>query len=176
MAGVCHRSGAIRNSVTAIDTSAGSVYGNLSGFMRAECTGMYPADFRLAYSRINGYLNPAAFTSAPRSGMALALVTVALELRSSAQRNIDLAVLRNFPVKEWSILQFRAEFFNLTNTPNFGGPITNVAAGGAFGLITSTTNNPRIIQFALKYLFFQNLNRMLALSTWAYLPRTTAIN
>ena len=140
--------------VTAIDTSAGSVYGNLSGFMRAECTGMNPATSGSVYSRINGYLNPAAFTSAPTIGDGTGFGNCGVGItRAPVQRNIDLAVQRNFPIKEWSTLQFRAEFFNFTNTANFGGPITNVAAGGAFGLITSTTNNPRIIQFALKYLF-----------------------
>lgn len=140
--------------VTAIDTSAGSVYGNLSGFMRAECTGVNPATSGSVYSRINGYLNPAAFTSAPAIGDGTGFGNCGVGItRTPYQRNIDLAVLRSFSIKEWSTLQFRAEFFNLTNTPNFGGPITNVAAGGAFGLITSTTNNPRIIQFALKYVF-----------------------
>jgi hypothetical protein len=140
--------------VTAIDTNAGSVYGNLSGFMRAECTGMNPATSGSVYSRINGYLNPAAFSSAPTIGDGTGFGNCGVGItRAPNQRNIDLSVQRSFPVKEWSALQFRAEFFNLTNTPNFGGPITNVAAGGAFGLITSTTNNPRIIQFALKYSF-----------------------
>jgi hypothetical protein len=74
-------------------------------------------------------------------------------LRAPAQRNIDLAVERTFPLREWGSLRFRSEFFNLTNTPNFAGPISNRTAGAAFGLITSTTNNPRIIQFALKYAF-----------------------
>ena len=60
---------------------------------------------------------------------------------------------RAFPVKEFGSLQFRTEFFNFTNTANFGNPISSLTAGAAFGLITSTTTNPRIIQFALKYAF-----------------------
>jgi hypothetical protein len=52
-------------------------------------------------------------------------------------------------------MQFRAEFFNLTNTPKFGQPSNDFAGGtnSAFGQITSTVSNPRIIQFALKYNF-----------------------
>jgi Carboxypeptidase regulatory-like domain/TonB-dependent Receptor Plug Domain len=140
--------------VTVTDSNAGSVYGNLSGFMRAECTGLNPATPGSVYSRINGYLNTDAFTSAPPIGDGTGFGNCGVGiLRAPAQRNIDVALQRMFPIKEWSVMQFRAEFFNATNTANFGGPISNLAAGSAFGLITSTTNNPRIIQFALKYSF-----------------------
>ncbi|HEY6375375.1 MAG TPA: TonB-dependent receptor [Edaphobacter sp.] len=140
--------------VTVIDSSAGSVYGNLSGFSRAQCTGLNPATSGSLFSRINGYLNPDAFTSAPPIGDGTDFGNCGVGiLRAPPQRNIDLALRRTFPIREWSSLQFSSEFFNLTNTPNFGGPINNVTAGAAFGLITSTTTNPRIIQFALKYAF-----------------------
>ncbi|HVJ09515.1 MAG TPA: TonB-dependent receptor [Acidisarcina sp.] len=140
--------------ITVIDTNAGSVYGNLAGFMRAECTGLNPATKGSVYTRLNGYLNPDAFTSAPVIGDGTGFGNCGVGiLRAPIQRNIDLALERTFPIRDWSALHFRAEFFNLTNTPNFGGPISNLASGGAFGLITSTTNNPRIIQFALKYSF-----------------------
>jgi hypothetical protein len=48
-------------------------------------------------------------------------------------------------------VQFRAEFFNALNHPNFSVPGTNISAG--FGQITSTSTEARIIQFALKYRF-----------------------
>jgi hypothetical protein len=140
--------------VTVLDTSAGSVYGNLSGFSRAECTGLRPASTGSIYSRINGYFNPEAFTSAPAIGDGTDFGNCGVGiLRAPSQKNIDLAVERVFPMAEWGSLRFRTEFFNLTNTPNFAGPINNLGAGAAFGLITSTTSNPRIIQFALKYEF-----------------------
>ena len=56
-------------------------------------------------------------------------------------------------------LQFRAEFFNLFNRPQFSAPNTSCcspAQGGSnanFGVITSQYNLPRIIQFALKFTF-----------------------
>ena len=58
-------------------------------------------------------------------------------------------------------MQFRAEFFNAFNhaqftNPNFGqGAIFSLPdrASSSFGQITSTSVNPRIIQFALKYIF-----------------------
>lgn len=46
-------------------------------------------------------------------------------------------------------MEFRAEFFNLTNTPSFANPDSNVLSS-AFGRISSTSTGPRVIQFALK--------------------------
>ncbi|WP_084080021.1 TonB-dependent receptor [Edaphobacter aggregans] len=140
--------------LTVLDTAAGSVYGNLSGFMRAECTGANPASGGSLFTRINGYYNPDAFTSAPVIGDGTGFGNCGVGiLRGPHQRNIDIALERSFPIRDWSSLKFRAEFFNFTNTANFGNPINDVQAGAAFGLITSTTTNPRIIQFALKYSF-----------------------
>jgi hypothetical protein len=74
-----------------------------------------------------------------------------------------MAVERVFPLIESSNLHFRAEFFNLTNTPQFAnpnnrlnfteGPLGPVNQNPSFGTITATDANPRIIQFAVKYLF-----------------------
>lgn len=51
-------------------------------------------------------------------------------------------------------MQFRAEAFNLTNTPHFGLPNTNANAT-AFGQITNTLSSPapRQLQFAVKLMF-----------------------
>jgi hypothetical protein len=49
-------------------------------------------------------------------------------------------------------LDFRAEFFNLFNHPQFFQPGSNVDSSD-FGQITATVNNPRLIQFALKLSF-----------------------
>jgi len=46
---------------------------------------------------------------------------------------------------------FRTEFFNAFNHPQFSNPGTSIT--GAFGAITSASVNPRLIQFALKYVF-----------------------
>lgn len=49
-----------------------------------------------------------------------------------------------------------AEFFNILNHSNFASPNTTVFSGTAFnasGLITSTANTPRQIQFTLKLMF-----------------------
>jgi hypothetical protein len=46
-------------------------------------------------------------------------------------------------------LEFRAEIFNLTNTPAFGQP-NGVVGSSAFGTITAAATDPRVIQFGLK--------------------------
>jgi hypothetical protein len=55
-------------------------------------------------------------------------------------------------IHESAVLQFRAEFFNLFNHPQFSNP-ANDAGSANFGQITSASVNPRLTQFALKYVF-----------------------
>jgi hypothetical protein len=55
-------------------------------------------------------------------------------------------------IHEDARLQFRAEFFNAFNHAQFNTPVVNVAAAN-FGSIISTSVNPRLIQFGLKYIF-----------------------
>jgi hypothetical protein len=81
----------------------------------------------------------------------------------------DLSLFKNFQLSERMRLEFRSEFFNILNHPNFNYPgfggngvnavsgSTNFAGGGTtFGQIGSTRDNPldpREIQFALKLYF-----------------------
>lgn len=79
-------------------------------------------------------------------------------------RTADYSLLR-FPIGDAKSVEFRAEFFNLTNRVNFEVPVSNLNAAiintstgqiidaGDFGRINSTSNNPRLIQFALKFNF-----------------------
>jgi hypothetical protein len=69
--------------------------------------------------------------------------------------NTDFSAIKNFPLsyRERMNLQFRAEFFNLFNHAQFGLPTADINAGSQFGVINSTVNNPRVIQFALKLAF-----------------------
>jgi hypothetical protein len=154
--------------ITVLDFNAGSVYGNFEN--RAQRAGSSPSTKGSLYSRVlNGYLDPNAFTIAPEapngsgpgdtdfgnSGVGI--------VRGPGQHNLDLAVERSFPVTESSSFRFRAEFFNLTNTPQFAnpnntlfftmGPNGPANLNPSFGKIASTVANPRIIQFALKYSF-----------------------
>jgi hypothetical protein len=55
-------------------------------------------------------------------------------------------------VVEGQQVEFRAEAFNVTNSLRLGNPNVTVS-GGQFGRITSSNGGPRIMQFALKYIF-----------------------
>lgn len=90
-------------------------------------------------------------------------------LRGPRQNNVDFSVIKRFPIRESKCLEFRAEVFNLLNQVNLANPISNLAAvpstsidpntgritgsPGDFGRIVSTSNNPRLIQFAIKFSF-----------------------
>jgi len=73
-------------------------------------------------------------------------------LRSGWLKNFDFSLFKTFHVTESSLLEFRAESFNLTNTPTFGIPNTTTDTSSG-GIVTSSANNPRQLQFALKYNF-----------------------
>jgi len=64
----------------------------------------------------------------------------------------DAALTRDFHMTERANLQFRWEVFNLTNTPEFGQPNSNVTSGAA-GTITTLSGDPRVMQFALRLSF-----------------------
>jgi hypothetical protein len=70
------------------------------------------------------------------------------------QRSVNLSLFKYLAITESTKLQFRAETFNLTNTPNFATPSGAFGSAG-FGQISSTAGNqnPRQIQLALKLLF-----------------------
>ena len=72
-------------------------------------------------------------------------------LYAPGTQTVDVSLSRVFPIKAFR-LQFRADAFNLFNTPQFGRP--NGAFGNVqFGVIGSQANSPRQIQFGLKLRF-----------------------
>jgi hypothetical protein len=69
--------------------------------------------------------------------------------------NTDFSLIKQFvlPYRDGMRIDFRAEFFNLFNHPQFGLPGNDADSVTNFGVITSTVNNPRLIQFGLKLVF-----------------------
>ena len=79
-------------------------------------------------------------------------------LRSDGRANFDLSVFRNFSTTEATRLEFRAEAFNVSNTPIWGIPHANIStdpANGLFGVVNSTATGytPRQLQLALKFYY-----------------------
>jgi len=66
--------------------------------------------------------------------------------------NADFSLFKNFVVREGMNLQFRGEFFNIFNIQNYAAPDSLVGDPG-FGHVTSTVNNSRQIQLALRLTF-----------------------
>jgi hypothetical protein len=68
------------------------------------------------------------------------------------QHNWDVSIIKNTRITEGTSIQFRAEFYNIWNHPQFNPPV-NDASNTFFGKIFSASVPPRIMQFALKYTF-----------------------
>ena len=73
---------------------------------------------------------------------------------SDGVKNVDFSLFKDFRVTERTKLQFRAEAFNLTNTPVFDTPGVDVQSR-TFGVVTATafSPKPRELQMALKLTF-----------------------
>jgi len=92
------------------------------------------------------WFNTAAFQAAPQFTLGNALRN---PVRGTNYRDADIAFIKHTPLRERANLEFRAEIFNLTNTPAFGQP-NGIVGSSAFGTITATATDPRVIQFGLK--------------------------
>jgi hypothetical protein len=97
---------------------------------------------------VNNYLNRAAF-AAPAAGAYSALSPFSIQNPGSPQ--IDTGLSRTFTITESRNIQFRWETFNVPNRLNANAPITALNNAN-FGRIL-TAQDPRIMQFALKYVF-----------------------
>ena len=73
-------------------------------------------------------------------------------LRGQGIDNFDFAAQKVTKIKELANLQFRAEFFNLFNHPQFNNPGTRMAAG-SYNQVTSQANQPRLVQLSLRLTF-----------------------
>jgi hypothetical protein len=100
-----------------------------------------------AWFNTSCFSQPAAFTFGDES-------RTDPTIRTDGIRNFDVSLFKNFPFGPEGrfVLQFRSEFFNVFNTPQFGYP-NQTFGTSQFGQVTSQINNPRLIQFALRLSF-----------------------
>jgi Carboxypeptidase regulatory-like domain/TonB-dependent Receptor Plug Domain len=138
------------------------------------CTGVGTATGGSNYARVvsgltggDGWINHAAFTSAPCIGGTVPGLCAASGggtgfgnsgvgiISGPGQNNWDLSIIKHTKITEALNTEFRAEFYNVWNHPQFNPPANNFGGGvsSTFGTITSSSVPPRVIQFALKLLF-----------------------
>jgi Carboxypeptidase regulatory-like domain len=104
-------------------------------------------------AKLSGWFNASCFTDPPDWGFGNES-RVDSTLRQQGINNFDFAVFKKTSIAERVNVEFRTEFFNLFNHPQFGPPNGTccTANNPNFGVVTSTIGNAqaRLIQFALK--------------------------
>jgi hypothetical protein len=127
---------------------------NKAGLVAANPTCTAPSQIHT----LQNWFNPCAFEQAPSGELGTAARAPVYGPRFV---NTDFSVIKNFllPFREGANLQFRAEFFNLFNHPQFylqgfgGTGEQDINTGSSFGVVNGTVNNPRLVQFALRATF-----------------------
>ncbi len=102
------------------------------------------------FDRLNGYINPAAFTNS--TALTFGDAPRTLSLRGPGEANWDLSLFKNVLIRERVNAQFRAETFNTFNTPWFTGPNTSFGSA-SFGQISAQANFPRYLQLGVRVSF-----------------------
>ncbi len=104
-------------------------------------------------SRLNQWFNTACFVAPPLYGFGNES-RVDPSLRQDGVKNFDFSMFKRttFGPGERMNIEFRTEFFNIFNHPQFAAPNTTQVSPN-FGHVTSTLGNPRLVQFGLKFAF-----------------------
>ncbi|HYI96674.1 MAG TPA: TonB-dependent receptor [Bryobacteraceae bacterium] len=104
----------------------------------------------------NAQLNLAAFAAPPTGRVGNLGRNV---LKGPHAINFDFSLFKNFLITERQKVEFRAEMFNIFNTPQFANPSGNITAPATFGKSLGTISTSsgfatnRQVQFALRYMF-----------------------
>jgi hypothetical protein len=131
--------------ITVLD-GRGSSLQAVRGGERPNCIGNpVPSDQSLTH-----WLDINAFVRAPQGTWGDCGVGIA---RQPSYRNIDAALSKRFNAGGERYLEFKAEAFNLTNSPSFGPPGRDLNSPNTFGLVTSTISNPRTVELVVKFYF-----------------------
>jgi len=103
------------------------------------------------YFAAGSFCAPPPITGTGNSGTLFGNTAGGLVL-GPGQNNWDMSLSKTINIRESQAVQFRTEFFDAFNHPQFSLPSASVN-GGSLGVITATSVSPRIIQLALKYTF-----------------------
>ncbi len=116
------------------------------GNERPNCVGNpTPSDQTLTH-----WLDINAFAAAPLGTFGNCSIGVA---DAPGYKNVDAVLAKQFNVGGKRYFEFRAEAFNLTNTPSFGPPGRDISNLNTFGVITSTVSTARTGELVLKFFF-----------------------
>jgi Carboxypeptidase regulatory-like domain len=125
---------------------------NKAGPVAANPTCVAPSQIHTT----SAWFNPCAFMDAPPGQLGNAPRAPVYGPRFV---NTDLSLIKHFPIRESVRLDFRAEFFNLLNHPQYFLPGDSGSSGmqnsdtPSFAKITGVVKDPRVVQFALKLNF-----------------------
>ena len=146
------------SALTIADTNSKNVFGisedraQLSG----TCSNSQLVRRGSTESKLNAYFNASCFTTPAvigADGIGTAFGSSATgTVDGPGQANIDIAFSRSITIHESISIQFRAEFFNLFNHPQFANPDANFTSP-TFGVISSTAVNARVGQVAVRFSF-----------------------
>ena len=145
-------------ALTIADTNANNVFGISEdrGQLSGNCTKNQLVTEGPVGSKLNNYFNKSCFatpivigadgvgTTFGNSGTGI--------VDGPGQANLDVAFSKTIPLNwpvEKSTIQFRAEFYNALNHPQFANPDSSFTSP-AFGVISSAAVNPRVGQLALR--------------------------
>jgi TonB dependent receptor-like, beta-barrel len=129
---------------TSSTSSAGTIRPNVVAGCQSDISGS-------AQSRLNQWFNTACFSQPGNFSLGTASRTDPT-LRGSGVANWDFAVAKKFKMTEAANLQFYTQFFNMFNRVQFLAPNTQVGNPN-FGKVTAALNQPRLIQFGLRFAF-----------------------
>lgn len=156
--------------LTITDSRYGTIFGSpvtSNAQFTAGYTNASVASAGSLYDRVisGNYFNPAAFikptpaTGGPGgiygNGTGYGDAGLGIIL-GPPQKNFDITLSKATKVggiREGAMLEFRTDFLNAFNHPQFSNPASTVVTNGSFGKILSSSVNPRLVQFALKYEF-----------------------
>ena len=130
-----------------------SVLTNATAFVQARADSVAGCDASRSggvQGRLNEYFNVNCFT--PATAVGDFGTSGRNILRGPDQKNVDISIVKFFPIGGERQVEFRSEFFNAFNTVSFANPV-NILASANVGQIVTTTTGPRVIQFALKFNF-----------------------
>ncbi len=129
-------------------SNGGNSTGINSPGIRPTDNGQNPARSGSIGSRLNEYFVQSVFSQTPNytfGNVGRFLPNV----RQPGTHNLDFSLFKSFKPVERVTIQFRAEAYNLTNSPVWSAPGTNVASPATFGIVTSASGN-RTMQLALR--------------------------